>query len=108
MNDAEKWKIVEPLMKKLGPETVEDHGKILAELVKLADDLWPKPSTPIMLHEEEVKRRLPTLREMVKHHILHVEANGIAPKDGDHYIYECVLKVFYGDDIFEWYNKVVQ
>lgn len=106
MTDAERWRRVEPLMKQLA-ERADAHGEmsIMRGLAKAAGEIYPKTRAPAMLDNREIVLRLPKLREMVKSHILHIDAEGRPPKDDDHYIFECALKVFYGDDIFDWYNK---
>jgi hypothetical protein len=104
MTDAEKWKKIEPLMEQLA-QTKGDRPEHSPALVQLAKEICLK-GAPAMLSHREITRRVSTLGDMVRGHILYVEANGRAPKDGAQYIFERALKVFYGDDIFDWYNEV--
>lgn len=110
MTDAEKWKKVEPLLKRLATEAAEadESEEILDGLTMLAGQFWSGLTAPHMLPDREVVLRLPSLRDLVNGLILNIAANGAVPKDSQQFIFERAVETFYGNNIWDWYNKVVQ
>lgn len=62
-----------------------------------------KKSLPYSLPSEDLN--ISKIRNLAADYLQSIVKRGKPPKDSENYIFEEVMKTFYGDDIFNWINK---
>jgi len=93
-------------------QTLLNHAA--GEMTSLADILLLEPpsapkeedlSPPPLLMDDEIRGSLPGLQRMVQSFVEGV-VTGDQMKDPEHYIFDATIKMFYGPNFWDWYNKV--
>jgi hypothetical protein len=70
---------------------------------ELEEELKRRKSLPKILSSENIN--LARLRKQANEYIVSIEEDGKPPKDAERYIFEEVMKTFYGSEIFKWINE---
>ena len=68
---------------------------------ELEDELARRREPPLSLKDPN----LGDLKSEAQQYLYDIKENGRPSKDAKQFIFECVMKTFYGPDIFSWINK---
>lgn len=84
------------------------EGDFLTLLNKFTDDeleeeLERRKAPPLPLASEDI--RLVQLQKQAGLYLSTLHTEGYTPKDAEHYMFEEVMKTFYGPDVFDWINE---
>ena len=94
--EQQREDVIRNIKRELDMEGLE--GYTVEELEQeIEDRLLPMP---VMLEDVDITK----LREYVKECIEYIHEHGYTPKDMFHYLGEGALELFYGKNIWGWYN----
>lgn len=78
--------------------------QLLHEIKKRQDEERLK-SLPHVLPDEKIINQFKQVKDFLRYNLKNIAEKGYAIDDFKQYCFEMILEMFYGKEIWEWYNK---